>query len=155
MGIMESQARIRAAAKATDAVDAAIDWVCVMREHYRDRNVLGVFAHPHALRAHLAEAREAIGRAEEIVRKTQWPTDFSGRLSIASPTAASCYAVTAGRYGGTKAQPPGSPPLPDFARSFETFSSFVLLSDSKATRCRFAVLLPPLCFDYCLTEIEP
>jgi hypothetical protein len=27
------------------------------------------------LRAHLVEAREAIGRAEEIVRKAQWLTD--------------------------------------------------------------------------------
>jgi hypothetical protein len=31
--------------------------------------------HPYALRAHLAEAREAIARAEEIVRDAQWPTD--------------------------------------------------------------------------------
>ncbi|MFL5130765.1 MAG: hypothetical protein ACJ8DD_11530 [Microvirga sp.] len=46
-----------------------------MLEHYRDRNALGVYAHPYALRAHLAEAREAIGRAEEIVRNAQWPTD--------------------------------------------------------------------------------
>jgi hypothetical protein len=71
MGLMESQARIRAAAKATDAVDAAIDRVCVMLEHYRDRNALGIYAHPHALGAHLTEAREAIAHAEEIVRTTQ------------------------------------------------------------------------------------
>jgi hypothetical protein len=75
MGLMESQQRIRAAAKATDETDAAIDRVCAMLEHYRDRNALRVYAHPHALRAHLAEAREAIARAEEIVRKAQWPTD--------------------------------------------------------------------------------
>jgi hypothetical protein len=75
MGLLESQQRIRSAAHATDETDAAIDRVCAMLEHYRDRNTLGVYAHPHALRAHLAEAREAIGRAEEIVRKTQWPTD--------------------------------------------------------------------------------
>ena len=75
MGIMESQARIRAAAKATDEVDAALDRVCAMLEHYRDRNALRVYAHPYALRAHLAEAREAIARAEEIVRQTPWPTD--------------------------------------------------------------------------------
>jgi hypothetical protein len=75
MGLMESQQRIRAAAKATAATDAAIDRVCAMLEHYRDRNALGVYAHPYALRTHLAEAREAIARAEEIVRKAPWPTD--------------------------------------------------------------------------------
>jgi hypothetical protein len=48
---------------------------CAMLEHYRDRNALRVYAHPHALRAHLAEAREAIARAEEIVRTTPWPDD--------------------------------------------------------------------------------
>jgi hypothetical protein len=40
-----------------------------------DRNARGVYAHPYALGAHLAEAREAIARAEEVVRNTQWPTD--------------------------------------------------------------------------------
>jgi quinol monooxygenase YgiN len=72
---MGSAETIQAAAKATDETDAAIDRVCAMLEHYRDRNALRVYAHPHALRAHLAEAREAIARTEEIVRKTQWPTD--------------------------------------------------------------------------------
>src|SRR5215211_4203880 len=75
MGLMETSARIRAAAKATDEVDAAIDRACAMLEHYRDRNARGIYAHPYALGAHLAEAREAIARAEEIVRTTQWPTD--------------------------------------------------------------------------------
>jgi hypothetical protein len=75
MGLMESQERLRAAAKATDETDAAIDRVCAMLEHYRDRHALRVYAHPYALRAHLAEARKAIARAEEIVRKAQWPTD--------------------------------------------------------------------------------
>jgi hypothetical protein len=72
---MGSAETIQAAAKATDETDAAIDRVCAMLEHYRDRNALRVYAHPYALRAHLAEAREAIARAEEIVRKARWPTD--------------------------------------------------------------------------------
>jgi hypothetical protein len=72
---MGSAETIQAAAKATDETDAAIDRVCAMLEHYRDRNALRVYAHPHTLRAHLAEAREAIARAEEIVRKARWPTD--------------------------------------------------------------------------------
>jgi hypothetical protein len=36
-----------------------------MLEHYRDRNALRVYAHPYALRAHLAEAREAIARRRD------------------------------------------------------------------------------------------
>jgi quinol monooxygenase YgiN len=72
---MGSAETIQAAAKATDETDAAIDRVCAMLEHYRDRNALRVYAHADALRAHLAEAREAIARAEEIVRKARWPTD--------------------------------------------------------------------------------
>jgi hypothetical protein len=72
---MGSQEWIRAAAKATDEVDAAINQACAMLEHYRGRNARGVYAHPYALCAHLAEAREAIARAEGMVRNTQWPTD--------------------------------------------------------------------------------
>jgi hypothetical protein len=72
---MGSQERVRAAAKATDEVDAALDRACAMLEHYRDRDALGVYAHPYALHAHLAAARQAITRAEEIIYTTQWPTD--------------------------------------------------------------------------------
>jgi hypothetical protein len=57
---MGSAETIQAAAKATAQTDAAIDRVCAMLEHYRGRNTLGVYSHPYALRAHLAEAREAI-----------------------------------------------------------------------------------------------
>jgi hypothetical protein len=43
----------------------------VILEHYQGRNALGVYSHPHALPAHLAEARKAIARAEEIIRNAQ------------------------------------------------------------------------------------
>jgi hypothetical protein len=72
---MGSQERVRAAAKATAEIDAAIDRACAMHEHYRSRNTLGVYAHPYALGVHLAEARQAIAHAEEVVRTTPWPTD--------------------------------------------------------------------------------
>jgi hypothetical protein len=72
---MGSTETIQAAAKATAETDAALDWACAMLERYRDRNARGVYAHPYALGAHLAEAREAIARAEGIIRNTQWPTD--------------------------------------------------------------------------------
>jgi hypothetical protein len=66
---------IQAAAKITAEIDAALDRACAMLDHYRDRDEFGVYAHPYALGAHLAAARQAIGRAEEIVRTTQWPRD--------------------------------------------------------------------------------
>jgi hypothetical protein len=53
------------AAKVAAETDAALDRVCAMLEHYRDRNALRVYAHPYALRAHLVEAREAIARRRD------------------------------------------------------------------------------------------
>jgi hypothetical protein len=72
---MGSTETIQAAAKATAETDAALSTGPVRCSSVPDRNARGVYAHPYALGAHLAEAREAIARAEEIVRTTQWPTD--------------------------------------------------------------------------------
>ncbi len=72
---MGSAETIRAAAKITAEIDAALDRACAMLEHYRGRDEFGVYAHPYALAAHLAAARQAIARAEEILHTAQWPTD--------------------------------------------------------------------------------
>jgi hypothetical protein len=72
---LRSSEKTRLAGMATNRVLSEIDTaVGALTDLRSDVNSLGIFTHPLDQQATLAAAREAIERAEKIMRETAWPT---------------------------------------------------------------------------------